>query len=70
MLTLVLLLIYITITIIMYYVWVGKMTYFCTSISLLYAVGSIDIFFISVLESYLNKFILVPLLPELLAYIQ
>lgn len=68
MLSLVLLLICITIMIIMYYVWADKTTYFCTNILLLCTVGSIDVFFIAVFESYLNKFVLEPLFPELLSY--
>lgn len=48
MLNLVILLIRIAIMIIMYYVWADKMTYFCTNVSLLCTVDSIDVFFISV----------------------
>lgn len=67
MLNLVILPICITIMIIRYYVCVDKMTYFCTNVSPLCTVGSIDALFITVMESYLNKFVLEPLFPEFLA---
>lgn len=42
----------------------GLTKYFCTNVSLLCTVGSVDVFFIDIFESYLNKFALGPLIPD------
>lgn len=42
----------------------GLTKYFCTNVSLLCTVGSVDVFFIAIFESYLNKSALGSLIPE------